>query len=241
MHRASPGRIAFAGVIIAAGIVGLVTGDFAAIWQPVPKTVPARAVLAYSLGFVCLAAGIGLLWRRTAHLGSGILFAILAVWLLACRVALIAFAPTSQDAWSGFGETAVLVAGAWVLYAGPAATRDARAARWLYAIALIIFGAAHFRYIEATASLVPRWLPWHTFWAYFTGCAFVAAGVAIVIGFRARWAAILSTLQMGLFTALVWVPIVIAGGNAYQWSELLISIALTAGGWVVGESYRAAA
>jgi hypothetical protein len=35
MRSASPGRIAFAGVIIAVGIIGLVTGDFAPIWAGV--------------------------------------------------------------------------------------------------------------------------------------------------------------------------------------------------------------
>lgn len=250
MRIASVGHAVFAATMIGLGVVGLITGHFTPTWDGVPRGMPAREVLAYVCAVVSLATGIGLLFQRSAVMASRVLLVYLLLWLLLFKVPLIFRAPLTTLPWWAFGDTAVMIAGAWVLYVWFAgdkgggrfafltSAKGLRIARGLYGLALIPFGVAHFTFLQRTAPLVPVWLPWHVGWAYFTGATFIAAGLAVLIGVYARLAATLSTVQMGLFTLIVWVPPVIAGPDAGQWAEFLNSWALMAGGWVVADSYR---
>ena len=247
----SVGHALFAAVFIWLGVMGLSKGTFVPVWRPVPTWVPAREPLAYLCALISLACGIGLLWQRTAAVAGRVLFVTLMVWLLLLRLPNFFFeTPLVLVAWT-FGSTAVMVAAAWVLYVWFAPDRDrqrfglfaadrgVRIARVLFGLSLVPFGLAHFMYLDATTVLIPGWLPWHVAWAYFTGAAFIGAGLAVAVGVVPRLAAALSTLQMGLFSLIIWVPRVLAGGlNDFQWGEFVVTWALTAGAWVVADSYR---
>lgn len=246
MRIASAGHAVFAVTLIGLGALGFIKADYVSMWSPLPRSVPA---LAYVCAIVSLAAGIGLLWKKTAAVAARVLFVFLVLWLLLVRLPGVFRAPSVETWWPAC-QIAVMVAAAWVLfvwfatdwdkrrYAFATGDKGLRIARTLYGVALIPWGVSHLLYIKATASLVPAWLPWHVGWAYLTGFAFIVAGIAIVIGVLARLAAALSALQIGLFTLLVWVPVVAAGTkDTYQWSETVLSAALTAAAWVVADSY----
>jgi len=75
-----------------------------------------------------------------------------------------------------------------------------------YAAPLAAFGTEHFTLTAAVASIVPSWIPWHLFWAYFVGACFIAAGLSLVTRIQARLAASLLALTFFLFVVLMDAP-----------------------------------
>lgn len=248
MRIANTGRAIFAVTMIGLGIIGLLDRSFVPVWSPAPN-VSAGGILVFVASLISLAAGIGLLIRRMAGAAARLLVATFVLWLLLFRLPNFLSVPAFAACWSVFPLT-VMLAAALVLYAGfttdwdrnhlrfVAGGNGLRIARSLYGLSLIFFGSAHFIDVKDTLSLIPNWLPGHLFWAYFTGCAFIAAGIAVLTGLCARLAVTLSVLQIMLFLVLVWLPIVAKGSrNPFQWSETIVNVALLAAGWVVADSY----
>ena len=242
----------FAATMIGVGILGLIKGNFTAVWQPVLNGVPASEVLAYVCAFISMACGIGLFWKDKAAAFARVLLGYLLFWLLVFQVPGLLHGLTVDVYWS-LCKTGVLLATAWILYVGLATDWDRQRfsfatgetglliARALYGVSIIPFGIAHFQYLEHTASMVPSWLPAHVAWAYFTGAAFIAAGMAVLIGVCGRLAAVLSAFQMGLFLVLVWVPAAATRSlSRFEWGEVLVTWVLTAAAWVAADSYRGA-
>jgi uncharacterized membrane protein len=250
MRIASIGHAMFAITMIGLGAVGLFHRDLVPLWNPMRTGVPARELFIYFGALISLTAGIGLLVPRMAAIAARLLLAALFFWLLVFRLPNFLLEPVFEACWSVFPLT-VMLAATWVLYVWFAADWDRkhfsfvssndglRIARVLYGLCLIFFGVAHFVDVKDTVSLVPHWLPGHLFWAYFTGGAFIAAGIATLIGFRARLAVALSAFQIALFLFVVWIPIVASGSkDPFQWSETILNTALLAGAWMVADSYR---
>lgn len=228
---------------IALGLVGLVWGDFADVWQPVPATLPHRTALAYLAALALLSAGASLQWRRTAQAGTTALAILYFIFALLWLPRVIGY-PQIFATWGGFFEQFSLVAAALVLYASlepgvsAGTVRTARAGRFLYGICVLSFALDHFFALKETAKMVPAWIPLgQQFWAVATGTFHLLAGLAILSGILAVAASRLLTAMLVTFGALVWAPSLFAAPHEHMvWAGNAINLALTGAAWVIADS-----
>jgi uncharacterized membrane protein YphA (DoxX/SURF4 family) len=231
---------------MALGVVSLAWGDFDP-GQPVPKGFPDRTALAYAAAAFMLVAGAAIEWRRTAAWGAAALtgyYALVVVILMNGRLVLAHYAEFGS--YSGAAEQLAIAAAGLIVYAASAkidATRArlTRLGQLAFGVCALLFGGAHFFYMNLTAPLVPKWLPpTQEFWAYATGVGHIAAGLAILTGVQARLAAILLTAMYASFTLLVHAPMLLADPSSrVNWSENALNLALIGAAWVVADSLPA--
>ena len=233
--------------VMALGLVSLAWGDFDP-GQPVPKNFPDRTALAYAAAVFMFVAGAAIEWRRTAAWGAAALtayYALVVVILMNGRLVLAHYAEFGS--YSGAAEQLAIAAAGLIVYAAGAridaalAARLTRLGQLAFGVCALLFGGAHFFYMNLTAPLVPQWLPpTQAFWAYATGVGQIAAGIAILTRVQARLAAILLTAMYVSFTLLVHAPMLLADPSSrINWSENALNLALIGAAWVVADSLAA--
>lgn len=230
--------------VAALGLACLVFGDFDP-GQAVPGNFPARTPLAYCAGAFMVLAASAIEWRRTRVWGAGALTMYYTVFVLA-----LMHSPMLLRGYGVYGtyediamQLAITVS-ALIVYVGSArmdgvlAERLTRIGRMAFGVCSVIWGGAHFMYMNMTAPLVPKWLPLgQVFWGYLTGVCFIAAGLAILTGIRARLAAILLTVMIAVFGVLANRRMLVADPSShFNWTESALNLALLGCAWVVADS-----
>jgi uncharacterized membrane protein len=224
------------------GVISLLYADFALTWQPVPDWVPARTVLAYASGGLLTAAGLALIAKRFTSIAAAFMAAFMTFWGVVLQAPRMLAA--EEAAWLGPAEILAVAAAAWVLYWAcasetPSRTRAIELGVTFFGLMAPIFGVAHFLYIAFTASMIPEWIPYREFWAWFTGFGHIAAGVAIVLRVVPGIASALLAIMFSGFVLLVHVPRIVADlDNRVEWHLLSTALLLTGAAWLVASALQ---
>jgi hypothetical protein len=106
--------------------------------------------------------------------------------------------------------------------------------RIFFAGSLIVFAVQHFLYARFVADLVPSWIPFHLFFAYFVGVAFVASALSILTRYCDRWSALALGTMFALWFVILHIPRVVGSlSNGNEWTSALVALAMCGGSWAL--------
>lgn len=237
---------------VVTGILDIVWGAFEGSHQPIKsfgQHIAGQKGLAYIAGVWLVAAGMAILWRRSARMGaagSSAIYIIFAMfWLprfytvphtLGFHIGILIFIV------SGLAQQILLAAPGVMVY-GETETdpvwreKQLMAARWMLGLPPIFFGLGHLINVPAIVRFVPHWVPFGSFWTVFTGIAFVLAGSAIVSGIREVLAAKLLMLMLFLFEVMVEIPpVFVQPHSQVAWGGAVYNLTAIGACWIFVES-----
>jgi uncharacterized membrane protein len=103
-----------------------------------------------------------------------------------------------------------------------------------FAIPLTVFGALHLFGPQFVAPLVPRDMPWRSFWVYFVGGALIAASLSIATRTAVRWSGLLVGIMMFSFVAMIHLPGALARPHdRIIWTIVFREMSFGGGAWVL--------
>ena len=234
------------------GILDIAWGAFDTSHQPIQslgKNIPGQHILACVAGIWLVAAGLAILWRRSARIGaaaSAIVYLIFtALWLLRYYAGIHALGwriDVLLGITFGLAQQLMLVAPPAILYASTTSPRSrlqkkaAIAARWMLGLPPILFGLFHLIGIRIFATIVPHWMSFGYFWAGLTGIAFILAGCAICSGVMDVPAARLLAVMLLLFDGFVEIPpIFVRLHDQATWGAAVYNVAAIGACWIFAE------
>jgi len=103
-----------------------------------------------------------------------------------------------------------------------------------FAAPLAVFGALHLAAAEGLATMVPSYMPWKLFWAYFFGFALLAASLSISTKILVRWSGLLWGIAMFCFVGMMDLPGSLATPkDRFGWILTLREMLFGGGGWIL--------
>jgi len=140
----------------------------------------------------------------------------------------------------GAGMLAFLIA-LWATRADIAQSRGldkiVALANLCYAIPLAVFGALHLSSVEFVLPLVPSYMPLRLFWAYFVGCALLAASLSMATKIQVRWSGLLFGIMMFSFVGMLMIPGALANPrDRIAWTIVFRESSFGGGAWLLAGS-----
>jgi uncharacterized membrane protein len=238
------GKIMFAIALTGMGALHLTSGHFLFDF-PVPAKFLGGVWPAYVNGFLLIIAGALMLTKKQALAGAWVAAFMFLAFLLIRHVPMLVMGENMPGERTSAAESALFLGGALMLAGSIFKSRGTQnrgrslfiAGEYLFALGLFVFGILHYVSEPFVVSIIPKWIPWPVFWAYFVMTCFFGAAISIFIQRLVRLSSLLVSLMFFLFICLMHLPDVIRNFHSEPtWTNLFVPIGLSGIGLILAGS-----
>jgi uncharacterized membrane protein len=222
------GRIFYGIAIAGIGFPTIYYKDFPyMLLPPQPFLIPGNVMSIYITGTLLILAGVFIVIEKKTRPVSFLLGCVLL--LIFCFLYIpYMFSATSNYKhlveWDNAGKELALAGGAFVIAGCYSGKKEIPLNRFwgklmllgaiLFSIPIISFGILHFLIAKDVATMIPSWIPYPVFWAYFAGTALMGSGIAIILKIRPGLMAALLGTMIFIWFIILHIPRVVAAPSS---------------------------
>ena len=212
------GRIIFALGIIGLAFLSIVYKDFIVgrppAWSEAFSGI--NPLLAYASSTILIVCSLAIIFRKYAFTAALIIAALTLIF------SVLRHLPVFMADWVNAYKSMAILGGALIVASSFDGTKSSTHAElktrgtWkngLFTIGCILLAAffiaagyAHFKWAQGVKDLIPDYIPFRLFWAYFCGICLFAGGIGILIPQTRKWAALLSGIMVLSWFFLLHIP-----------------------------------
>jgi uncharacterized membrane protein YphA (DoxX/SURF4 family) len=212
------GRFIYATGIFGLAVVCIISKDFIVGRPPAwPEGFHINPAFAYISGVVLMISALAIIVNRKARIAAFVIAALIFFF------SVLRHLPVFMNDWANAYKSLALVGGSLIIgcsFPRKDAIAGNRSDPVLITIGMILLasffiaaGYAHFKFAQFVETLIPAYIPLHTFWTYFCGVCLLAGGIGLLIPQTRRMAALLSGIMVLGWFFLLHIPRFIANVN----------------------------
>lgn len=230
------------------------------ILPPLPAWLHTSPIIAYVTGAALIIASVFILFEKKGKTVSLLLGGFLLIVFIVVQCPYILFiqpnSPKHLGLWTDPLKALALAGGAFVM-AG-LSKNEIRlesnqlfvfleklipAGRIFFSITMFLFGLDHFYYTDFVSTLVPGWIPGHTFWTYFAGIMLMCSAVSIILKIWITPVALLLSIMLFIWFIILHIPRAAAdpySGNGNEITSVFQALAFSGIALAIVVSYKKA-
>ncbi|TDX02330.1 hypothetical protein [Dinghuibacter silviterrae] len=213
-------RYSFALALVAFALQQVQYDSFRPLILPWPN---GNTIAVYLSSAVMIAAAVGLVVARDLRWFASLLgMATLVLFLAGHLPYELTHNLSSIGPWTNTFKVLAFAGSAFILAAAYPVKKVSKVQEALIpfgpamlGVFLVVCGIEHFVYLPFVNTLVPSWLPWHSFWTIFAAIALLGSGLALIFRIQVRLVAALLGIMIFLWVFMIHIP------RAFAYPDLL--------------------